>query len=575
MSIAEPVQPEDSLRHALPEAAVREQLARILASKEFASSARLCRFLSHIVDRTLHGEPDQLKEFSLAMEVFDRSSNYDSNVDAIVRVEARRLRAKLKAYYETADDPVTIEVRPGSYVPLFRWRTEAGAEGGMSQRTAERRAVAVLPFANLSSEAEQEFFCDGMTEEILNSLAQVEGLRVIARTSVFQFKGVAIDIRQVGQRLGADLVIEGSVRKSGDQLRIRAQAVDTVTGHHLWTKSFQRELRDVFAVQEEIAAAVAALLRVDAPERGTGKPDVDAYTRYLGARYLIHQQSAEALRAAIAQLRKLAAEYPNYALAYSGLASAQGLLTVFGVVSGREILAETKEFAERGYALDPESAETCTVLGGFRAWFEYRWEEAKAYYDRALEIQPGHAPAYVFRGMTLLCQGDLGAGEASLRRAIELDPLSPSDCSRLAYAAYLREDFAEAGKFLERSRELDSNYAEARFYGALLQFRQENYRGIAESLRNSAAPLELGLCAAALARLGDREAARECVGRIRRLRETKFVTPLGEALAALGMGDREAALELLGEAIEHRTNFVNLLAVEPYFHPLRNERRFT
>jgi adenylate cyclase len=254
--------------YAVPVLAVCEQLARIVSSPVFISSARLCRFLTHIVNRTMHGSAGDLKEFSIAMEVFDRTSDYDPSIDAIVRVEARRLREKLKAYYTHEpgrNNPVLIALRPGSYVPIFRWlEPEDRKEDGTAIQLGAP-SVAVLPFVNMSSEPEQEYFCDGMTEEIINSLSHVEGLKVIARTSAFQFKGVAVDIREVGQRLGADLVIEGSVRKSGDQLRITAQAIQTESGHHLWSETFRRELKDVFAIQEELAQSVVGLLRLHMP----------------------------------------------------------------------------------------------------------------------------------------------------------------------------------------------------------------------------------------------------------------------------------------------------------------------
>src|SRR6201996_6441403 len=393
----------------VPATAVRDQLARVVNSPGFVSSVRLCRFLTHIVNRTLDGDTDSLKEFSIAMEVFDRTSEYDPNVEAIVRVEARRLRAKLKAYYEAGPgtvDPVLIGLRPGSYVPVFRWlethSPKHRVETGVTIPPG-RTSIAVLPFVNMSPEPEQDYFCDGISEEITNSLTRVSGLNVIARTSAFHFKGANIDIREVGQRLGANLVIEGSVRKAGEQLRITAQAIQTESGHHIWSETFRRELQDVFAIQEEIAQSVAELLRLHMPEvQGPVRPsapDLDAYTRYLRARFLIHQQSPETLRAALEQLRRLTETYPNYALAYSGRAAAAGFLSLFGVVSGRDVYPEVKANAERGYALDPHSGETCTILGGIRGWFEHRWDEALKLYDRALELQPGHAPAHFFLGM--------------------------------------------------------------------------------------------------------------------------------------------------------------------------------
>ena len=568
----------------VPATAVREQLARVVNSPGFVSSVRLCRFLTHIVNRTIDGDIDSLKELSIAMDVFDRTSEYDPNVDAIVRVEARRLRAKLKAYYEGGQgtvDPVLIGLRPGSYVPVFRWldpqppkhREEIGVAPPPG-----RICIAVLPFVNMSPEPEQDYFCDGISEEITNSLTRVSGLNVIARTSAFYFKGASVDIREVGKRLGADLVIEGSVRKAGEHLRITAQAIQTESGHHIWSETFRRELKDVFAIQEEIAQSVADLLRPQMPDVQRAvqpsAPNLDAFTRYLRARFLIHQQSPETLRAALEQLRALTAIYPDYAPAYSGMAEASGLLTLFGVVSGRDVYPEVKANAERGYALDPESGETCTVLGALRAWFEQRWDDADGMYDRALKLQPSHAPAHMFRAMALLCQGDIEAAELGLRRSAELDPLSASDCARMAYLQYVKGDYSSAAENLRQSFELDRDYPEARFYEGLLHFQQQRYDAVIQSLSQSVSPLDIGLLAAAHAREGSLSRAEECIERLHKLAGRQYVTPLAEGFAAVGMEDFDVALRCVDEAIDHKTNFVNLLAVEPFFHPLHTDRRF-
>src|ERR1700761_7820734 len=503
----------------VPATAVRDQLARVVNSPGFVSSVRLCRFLTHIVNRTLDGDTDSLKEFSIAMEVFDRTSEYDPNVEAIVRVEARRLRAKLKAYYEAGPgtvDPVLIGLRPGSYVPVFRWLNTQPPKHRVEMGVTippGRTSIAVLPFVNMSPEPEQDYFCDGISEEITNSLTRISGLNVIARTSSFHFKGASIDIREVGQRLGADIVIEGSVRKAGEQLRITAQAIQAESGHHFWSETFRRELKDVFAIQEEIAQSVADLLRLHIPEvQGADRPsapDLDAYTRYLRARFLIHQQSPEMLHAALEQLRKLVETYPGYALAYSGMAAASGILAQFGVVSGCDVYPEVKANAERGYALDPESGETCTVLGALRAWFEHRWDEAEKLYDRALRLQPSHAPAHMFRAMTLLCQGKISAAESGLCRSTELDPLSASDCARMGYLHYVKGNYPSAAEHLRQSFELDRDYPEARLYEGLLHFQQQRYDAVIQCLSPSASPLDIGLLAAAHAQEGSLSRAEE------------------------------------------------------------------
>lgn len=569
---------------AVPATAVCEQLARIVNSPRFISSARLRRFLTHIVNRTTGGDLDSLKEFSIAVDVFDRTSEYDPNIDAIVRVEARRLRAKLKEYYEGPgrNDRVLIALRPGSYVPIFRWvdpqpRSQAQEIDVTTQSGAA--SVAVLPFVNMSPDPEQDYFCDGISEEIINLLTHIAGLKVIARSSAFQFKGMSVDIREVGRRLDADVVIEGSVRKAGDQLRITARASETESSHHLWSETFARELKDVFAIQEEIAQAVGGLLRLHMPEGRRGvhasDRDLEAYTRYVKARVLIYQQSPETLRAALRQLRELIEVFPDYAPAYSGIAEANGHLALFGFVSGRAVYPEMKATAERGYALNPESGETCTVLGGLRAWFEYRRDEAYRLYDRALKLQPGLARTYRYRAMALLCQGDIKAAESGLRRSTELDPLSASDCARTAYVDYVKGDYPSAAQDIEQSFDLDRDYPEARFYQGLLRFRQEDYCGVVECLSQSGFSLDIGVLAAAYARQSRESLARECVERLSRLATLQYVSPLAEAFAAIGMKHFDLAFQRLNEAIEDKTAFVNLLGIEPFFEPLRSDQRFT
>jgi len=513
--------PGNSAADPVPATAVREQLARLVNSPTFVASARLCRFLTHIVNRTIEGDLDSLKEFSIAMEVFDRTSDYDPNIDAIVRVEARRLRAKLKAYYEDGQgtvDPVLIAVRRGSYAPVFRWldsKVPSHHQEIASVIEPSRASIAVLPFVNMSPEPEQDYFCDGISEEIINSLTRVSGLNVIARTSAFQFKGVSLDIRDVGQRLGADLVIEGSVRKAGGMLRITAQAIQAESGHHLWSETFRRELKDVFAIQEEIAQSVSDLLRLHMPAAqtpaGLSARNLDAYTRYLRARFLIHQQTPESLREAAQQLRGLIEAFPDYAIAHSGLAEAIGLTSLFGVVSGREIYPEVKASAERGYFLDRESGETCRVLAALRSWFEYRREEAEALSERALQQQPGNAAVHVSRAMMLLCRRNISEAESSLRRAVELDPLSASDCARMAYLHYVKGDYQSAEQHLRQSFALDRDYPEARFYEGLLRFQQEDYEAVVKCLSRSLAPMDIGLLGAAYARQGREPQAAEAL----------------------------------------------------------------
>ena len=272
------LQPPAQPAEPIPEA-VRAQLERILNSSIFVRSQRISRFLRFTVEQTLLGRGDSLKEYLIATEVYDKPDTMDPRFDPIVRVEAGRLRSKLREYYETEgrDDAIIISFRKRSYAPVFVERqtqpgdphTAEAPPAAVQPESMEISSIAVLPFADMSRRRDQDHFCDGLTEELINALAHVEGLRVVARTSVFQFKGQAGDIRKIGQELNVSSVLEGSVRKCGHRMRITAQLNSAADGYHLWSETFDRETRDIFGLQEEISRIIAA--RIGMPASGSAR----------------------------------------------------------------------------------------------------------------------------------------------------------------------------------------------------------------------------------------------------------------------------------------------------------------
>jgi serine/threonine-protein kinase len=245
---------------------IQTELHRILASPEFRSSERLRRFLRFAVERTLAGEAAQLKEYLVGREVFDRGSSYDPRTDSIVRVEAQRLRRKLREYYQAhgSADPIRISIQAGSYVPAFARpvRVDAdGAENSASPGPPDPRTVAVFPFSNLSPEPNQEYFCDGIAEDIINALTPIPQFKVIARATTLSLKRSTADLREMGSHLGAGTIIEGTVRKAGNVLRISAKLVSSETQQVLWSWAFDRPAQDLFAVGDEIARSIADALR--------------------------------------------------------------------------------------------------------------------------------------------------------------------------------------------------------------------------------------------------------------------------------------------------------------------------
>src|SRR5215471_14684116 len=219
--------------------AVLTQLGRILTSPIFSQSRRLTKFLQFVVTAGAQGDSERVKEYAIGVEVFDRGKDFDPRIDPIVRVQAAKLRSKLLEYYsiEGAQDPIVISIPKGTYAAVFE------TSPGVAKPSENVRAsIAVLPFVNMSKEPENEYFSDGLTEEIINVLATIPGLQVVARTSVFAFKGVAKDIREIGAQLGVETVVEGSVRRSGERLRITVQLIDVKSGYHMLSGTYQRQL---------------------------------------------------------------------------------------------------------------------------------------------------------------------------------------------------------------------------------------------------------------------------------------------------------------------------------------------
>ena len=257
---------------------VRTQLRKILSSGTFARSERLARFLKFTVEQILQGNDNNLKEFVIGVEVFDKTEKYDPRMDPIVRVEARRLREKLRHYYATdgREDSLYIDFPTGGYVPVVKTRDAAPASS--SAAPATENVIAVLPFANRSSAQENDYFSDGLTEELINALTRVEGLSVMAWSSAFQLKGKTRDIRRIAEQLRIRAVLEGSVRRTRVRLRITAQLVDASTGQYLWSETYERPDKDIFAIQDEISSAIVGALRI----KLTGPASRSLITRYTG-----------------------------------------------------------------------------------------------------------------------------------------------------------------------------------------------------------------------------------------------------------------------------------------------------
>jgi TolB-like protein len=262
----------------IPTPEILSQLEKVLASRAFRHASRLSRFLRYTAEYALNGHTVKCKEFVLGMEVFDKPPTFDPRIDSIVRVEACRLRSRLKIYYESEGqaDRVVIEYPKGGYLPTFRLAQpgKARAEESGADASGENpwKSIAVLPFSDLSPGTDQGYLTDGLADEIICVLTHERALRVVSQTSAFQYKGKALDIRQIGRELHADAVLEGSVRKEGPILRITAQLVDVRSGYIQWSGTYERLLEDIFAVQKDVSKAITAALRAQLRTAAAARP---------------------------------------------------------------------------------------------------------------------------------------------------------------------------------------------------------------------------------------------------------------------------------------------------------------
>ncbi len=326
-------------------------------------------------------------------------------------------------------------------------------------------SIAVLPFLDLSPEKDQEYFSDGIAEEILNTLTKVEGLRVAARTSSFAFKGRNKDILTIGERLNVLYVLEGSVRKAGNTIRITVELINVADGFQLWAEKYDRELKSVFAIQDEISQAIATALQIGIfgevgdPLVKPSTTNIEAYDHYLFGRYHWMKRTAKGLTSSIEHFEQAIAIDPNYALAYSGLADVYLVLPAYVPNSDRvTIKARAEEAVKKALAINPHLAEAHTSLGYTRETFHFDYKGAESEYRRAIELNRKYAPAYYRYSFLLLFTGRLEEAIAKGRKALELEPFSLFYNHHLGFTHYYARHYDTAILIFESTLELDPNY---------------------------------------------------------------------------------------------------------------------
>ena len=457
------------------------------------------------------------------------------------------------------------------------------AHSSGTERSVSLPCIAVLPFTNMSADPDAEYFSDGMSEEILSALVSLPGLRVIARTSSFAFKGKSVDVREIGERLRAGLILEGSVRKAGNRVRITAQLIDATTGHHLWSDRYDRDLIDVFAIQDEITASIRDALRdvlvaqTTPPQRKPPPIDSATYDLFLRAKFQLAR--LDGMQRGMEYLEQVRAKAPAFAPACAEQAFGVMILTWYMVLPPREGFPRARALAEQALALDPNSARATFVLGQVALYHDWNLVQAVKHSDRSLVLDPSDALAHVGRCYIHASQGQFDDVRRLLAVAVSVDPLNPSVRSWSAILFWMARDLDRVLSASNEALELDSTHSQAhRFKGHALVELGRQAEGL-ESLH--AAVLHSGRdvnaltsLAVGLARVGHLDEAERLLNEHLALQRSTLVSPINIAYILAAMKRIDSAFEWLEKAIDVRDHWLTMLRVEPWFDDLRDDPRF-
>ena len=458
--------------------------------------------------------------------------------------------------------------------------------GPASRAPGVIQSIAVLPLDNYSGDPNQDYFAEGMTDELTSDLATISQLRVISRGSVMQFKG---DRRpptpEIARMLNVDAIVEGSVRRVGDNVRITAQLIDARADKHLWARTLERNSRDVLALQDELASAIAREINVQLTptekSRLAAAPSVnpEAYDAYLKGRYFFNRPSDENLKKAIAQFEETVRVSPNFAPAYSGLSDAY-LWAGYneGVLTASEARLKAKATAEKAVQLDDNSAEAHTSLAVFKLFYEYDWEGCERDFRRAIALNPNYAFAHDQFGLGLGFQGRLDQAIVEGKRAIELDPLSPQIRIDHALPLMFQGSYGAAKDQARKAAELDPTYFFPPMLDGWIDLQERKFSEAIRSLKKAKALESPAFVTAWLAYAygasGDRTRALEEMEDLKKRSLRGEVLPFNLAVVHIGLGNRKAAIDYLERAYASDSQWMGWLKMDRMFDPLRSEPRF-
>jgi len=560
------------------EKAIRQQLDRVLASTTFQQVERLKRFIGFIVTEAAAGRGDELKEYVVGVQVFGKEPSFDPRTDPIVRVQARRLRARLTRYYhdEGQHDELIIELPKGGYAPVFKRRDGRGVpRASLAATFATRNTISVTPFADHSENGDLESFSAGLTQELIVRLTRLRGLRVIA-----------VDGEREHAHAGAAMVLRGSVRRSHDMVRVTAHLVDTASGSYVWSESMNAPLTDNLKAQDSIADTIIDGLQPDRLNRGGvawGQKPIEnlaAHNLYLQGRYHLNQRTEEELVKAVDFFQKAIVEDPQYAPAHSGLSDAYGLLAHYGVLGPADVWAKAASSAATAVLLDGHSAEARTSLAHVKSTQDWDWRAAEHEFQRAIALDPKYATAHHWYGISCLVpMGRLDEACEQMAIAQSLDPVSSIIARDVGVIHYYRRDFAAALEQCDHTIELNPHFAPAYLTLSLVQEQQGDLEEALAALERAVSlsplsPRMHGALGRMQALANKRDAANKTLRKLESLAEQRYVSPFEFASIFVGLGQLDVAFKWLNKAREERVFELIAIRVDPRFDALRTDPRF-
>jgi TolB-like protein len=445
-------------------------------------------------------------------------------------------------------------------------------------------AIAVLPFTNMGAEKEDQYFSDGLTEEVINALTKIAGLRVMARTSSFAFRGREQDIREIGARLAVDNILEGSVRRAGNRIRVTAQLINVSDACHLWSERYEREITDVFAIQDEISQAIADKLRVGiGQERQTARrptEDLEAYNLYLQGRYHLSRRTPEGFAKARPCFEQAVARDPGFALAYDALSEFYWYLGFFGFIPPKEAFSTGIWAALRAVEIDDTLAETHALIGMYRKELDYNWPEVRREMKRALELNPSSPTVRLRNALSgLMPLGRLKESVEELKIVIESDPLSLFNRWWLSIMYHLARDNNRAMEQARFMIEIDPAYYIGHWAHGMISLDMGMSGEALTELRKAAElsgnfPLMLGWLGMALARAGQNVEAETLLDRLSEISKAAYAPPSSFAWIHLGLGNVDDAFTWMDRAVDARDPMMMPIKSYPFMDPLRPDPRF-